>query len=323
MKKTRFSLATLFFYSIIGQSCSQTTAPDYPELKKTFEATTPCDNEVKEMLGIPADFNCEMMKWNLTLYQDSKEKKPATFDLTCTYGLAKQGTRGFMEGAKTIELKGNYSTGKTFPGNAKATTYSLTADNSPVVLSFLKAAENILHLLTPGKQLVIGGAGWSYTLNRKNPVTISQNKFIPVTATSQQINAGSDTVGIFQGRTPCNNALLELNNIPANGCQLIKCQLTLLKDIKAHTASNFILKTIYVGNGDNNIYSVTGKWKLMQGTSGNPAATVYQLEPGSGNSKTPLLLLKADDNILFFLDTNTQFLVGNEYCSYTLNRKVK
>jgi len=33
--------------------------------------------------------------------------------------------------------------------------------------------------------------------------------------------------------------------------------------------------------------------------------------------------IRADENILFFLDNNTQYLVGNGYCSYTLNRRIK
>ena len=199
----------------------------------------------------------------------------------------------------------------------------MTADNSNIVLSFLKPDENLLHLLNDDKELVIGGAGWSYTLNRTNPVMSPQDKFIPVTVTSQVVTASSDTVGIFQGRTPCNAALRAINDISPNGCQVVKCQLILLQDVKTHSPSTFILKTIYVGNGDDNIYSVIGKWKLMQGTSKDPAAILYQLEPGSGKSNPSILLLKAGDNILFFLDNDTHFLVGNEYCSYTLNRKGK
>ena len=246
MKKIRVSFAILFFYCFTVQCCSQTTKPGDTLLEKSFKATTPCDNAVKEMLGIPDNFKCEMLKWDLSHYQDSKEKASPTFNLSCTYGLGKQGTRGFMEGAKTIELKGKYSVRKTFPGNAKAITYNLTADNSPIVLSFLKVDENILHLLKPDKQLVLGGAGWSYTLNRKNPVT-SQDKFIPAAVASQQVNADSDTIGVFNGRTPCNNALCELHTISMNGCQGIKCQLILLQDVKTHSPSGFILKTIYDG----------------------------------------------------------------------------
>ena len=321
MKKAVTCFAAIMFFLCVGimNSCSQTAVPSTPSF---FEATTPCDEAVKKMLGIPLDVKCEMMRWGLTLYHAPNKNTPATFSLNCRYGLAKQGTRGFMEGAKTIELKGKCSTGKSIPGNTKAIIYNLTADNSTIVLSFLKPDENLLHLLDENKQLVIGGAGWSYTLNRTNPVMSSQNKFIPVTAASQIINASSDTVGIFQGRTPCNAALRAINDIPPTGCQVVKCQLILLQDIKTHSPFTFILKTIYVGNGDDKIYSVTGKWKQMQGTLRDPAAIIYELEPGPGKSKASLLLLKADNNILFFLDNDTHYLVGNEYCSYTLNRKV-
>lgn len=321
MKKAVSYFAAIMFFLCGGiiNSCSQTSDPS---AQSFFEATTPCDEAVKKMLGIPADFKCEMMRWAITLFHDPNKNTPTTFSLNCTYGLAKQGTRGFMGGAKTIELKGKCSTGKSIPGNARAIIYKLTADNSTIVLSFLKRDENLLHLLNEDKHLVIGGAGWSYTLNRTNPVMRSQDKFIPVAVSPQIINASSDTVGIFQGRTPCNAPLLAINDIPLTGCQVVKCQLILLQDIKTHSPSTFILKTIYVGNGDDNIYSVTGKWKLMQGTLRDPAATIYQLEPGSGKSNASLLLLKADDNILFFLDKDTNYLVGNEYCSYTLNRKV-
>jgi hypothetical protein len=322
MKKAgSYLVVTLVFLcGEITNSCAQTADPS---ARSFFEATTPCNETVKKILGIPSDFSCEMIRWGLTLYHDPKKNTPATFSLNCTYGLAKQGTRGFKEGAKTIELKGKCSAGKGIPGNAKAIIYNLTGDNSGIVLSFLKPDENLLHLLNEDKELVVGGAGWSYTLNRTDPVMSSQTKFIPVTVASQIVNASSDTVGIFQGRTPCNAALRAINNISSNGCQVVKCQLILLQDIKTHRPSTFILKTIYVGNGDDNIYSITGKWKLMQGTSNDAAAIIYQLEPGPGKSRLSLLLFKADNNILFFLDDDTHFLVGNEYCSYTLNRKVK
>ena len=91
-----------------------------------------------------------------------------------------------------------------------------------------------------------------------------------------------------------------------------------MQDKNTRTPDSFLLETIYVGKGDNR-YSTKGKWKLLQVVAGNPTAIVYQLEPDPGNPKKQLLLLKADDNILFFLDNNAHFLVGNDYCSYTLN----
>jgi len=322
MKKATSCLAAILIFLCGGitNSCSQTADASVVSL---FEATTPCNETVRKILAIPLDFPCEMIRWNLTFYNDPKKNTPATFSLNYIYGSGKQGTRGFKEGARTIELKGKCSAGKGIAGNAKAVIYNLTADNSSLTLSFVKPDENLLHLLNDDKELVVGGAGWSYTLNRKDPHTSSQDKFIPVTMASQFINASLDTIGVFEGRTPCNAALRAIHDISPDGCQVVKCQLILLQDIKTHSPFTFILRTIYVGNGDNNIYSVTGKWKLMQGTLSDPAAILYQLESGSGKLNPSILLLKAGNNILFFLDNDTHFLVGNEYCSYTLNRKGK
>jgi len=317
MKELRFSLATLFFYCCIGQSCSQQTGPGDESLVQTFEATTPCSDAVKEMLGMAPDFKCEMMRWKLILSSDSK-KNPSTFDLVYTYGLGKQGTRGFSEGAKTVELKGKWTIEKS---NSKKTAAIITliADNSAARLSFLQPGQNLLHLLDNNKQLVNGTAAWSYTFNRTDPVTVSTGKFIPRLVSSPQLPGISDTVGIYYGRTPCNKALTEINQISSEGCQIIKCRLVLLQDTATHAPTNFLIQTIYVGKGDNK-YSVTGTWKLSQGTIDNPAAVVYQLLPGEGRSQNPLLLVKADDNILYFIDNDTRLLVGDSYSSYTLNR---
>jgi hypothetical protein len=317
MKELRFSLVTLFFYCCIGPSCSQQADPGNKSLKKTFEATSPCNDVVKEMLGIPADFKCEMMKWKLILFNDAKNN-PSTFDLVYTYGIAKQGTRGFTEGARTIELKGKWTIEKSNSKNSDV-IITLIADNSPVTLSFLQPGQNLLHLLDKDKELVNGNAAWSYTLNRTDPVTVSTAKFVPRLVSSTQLLAISDTAGIFYGRTPCDKGLREINNISAAGCQIIKCRLVLLQDPNTHTPTNFIIQTIYVGKGDNR-YTVTGSWKVLEGTIDNPAAAVYQLLPANGKSQNQLLLVRADDNILYFIDNDTQLLVGDSYSSYTLNR---
>jgi hypothetical protein len=60
---------------------------------------------------------------------------------------------------------------------------------------------------------------------------------------------------------------------------------------------------------------------MMQGMPADPTAIIYQLLPDSPQPGNELLLLKSGDNILFFLDKNSQILVGNDYCSYTLNRE--
>lgn len=64
-------------------------------------------------------------------------------------------------------------------------------------------------------------------------------------------------------------------------------------------------------------WSGKGNWFILQGTPTDPRATVFQVEL---DSKTSLFLLKGDDNVLFILDKNKNFLIGNAKFSYTLNR---
>ena len=305
----------------ITNSCSQTTAPGNLSVHGVFTASTPCDDVSKALLKIPAGTNCELMKWNLTLYQDSKSLAPSTYKLICKYGLPKQGTRDFMEGAETIELKGKLTINKGINENTQAVVYTLNAENSPVSLSFLQPDQNLLHLLDANKRLMIGNGAWSYTLNRIDPVPLSSAKFSMQTTSAPPITTDSLIVGVFDGRTPCNPALRELNGISATGCQIIKCRLTLYQDIKTHEPKTFQLQTIYVGKGDTR-YTSTGKWKMSKGTKTDPEAIVYQLDPDSGKPQT-LEFIKADDNILFLLDKDRNFLVGNDYSSYTLNRDMK
>jgi len=302
-------------------SCSQTSSANNPSLLAMFEATTPCTDNAKSLLKIPAENKSEMMKWKLSLFQDPKTSAPTDFTLTCVYGTPKQGTRGFTEDVTTIELKGKWTKSKGTKENADATVYTLNPDNSSVTLSFLDLDPNLLHILYKDKSLMLGTPGWSYTLNRINPLPGSSAKFIAKPITSPNIASDSTTVGAFLGRVPCNSDLRKLNGIPATNCNLIKCQVILYQDVKTHSPGSFLIQTIYVGNGDNNKYSNTGKWTILQGTKTDPKAIVYQLN--AENPDATFTLLKGDDNILFFLDKDGNFLSGNEYCAYTLNRAKK
>jgi hypothetical protein len=302
-----------------SSSCSQTTKPQTSS-SIVFEASTPCKVDVKTMLEISADDKCDFIRWKLALQQDEKTLTPSGYILSYTYGLGKQGTRGFTEGAKTTTLEGRVTINKGIAGNPNATVYKLTADNSTVTLLFLKAGENLLHLLGRDKRLMIGSAAWSYTLSRTHPVPSSSSHISKQVIPVQRMTTDSPVVGVFEGRTPCNDELRKLNGISAGNCQIIKCQLILYKDTNTHQPSGFLLHTIYVGAGDTK-YSNTGEWTMTQGTKNDPAAVVYHL-----NFDKPafsISLLRADDNILFFLDKDENYLVGNVYTSYTLNRAKK
>ena len=56
----------------------------------------------------------------------------------------------------------------------------------------------------------------------------------------------------------------------------------------------------------------------MRGTKTDPEAIVYQLD--SDQPKVSVYLLKGDDNVLFVLDQERNYRVGDSYLSYTLNR---
>jgi hypothetical protein len=61
-----------------------------------------------------------------------------------------------------------------------------------------------------------------------------------------------------------------------------------------------------------------GRWTILRGAGTRPDAVVYRLDPDK--PRESLSFLKADDNILFFLDKERTLMVGNGDFSYTLNR---
>jgi hypothetical protein len=323
MKQVKLFFATtiLSVCFIITTSCSQAPRSKDNSVTTIFQASTPCDDVSKALLEIPTDFKCDWMKWNLTVYQDQKNPEPATYKLVCVYGLPRQGSREFLPGSKTLELSGKCTIMRGLSNNANAVVYKLTSPDSHIALSFLKLDQNLLHLLDEKDQLMVGNGGFSYTLNRINPVKLSSVKFSSESISVLPIITDSATIGLFDGRTPCISIPRELNGITADGCQITKWRLTLYQDPKTHTPTTFQIYTVYVGKG-NSRYTNTGKWGMTRGTKTDPSAIVYELILDSDKPQS-LTFLKGDDNILYFLDKDMNFMVGDNYTSFTLNRAKK
>lgn len=294
---------------LITNSCSQTV----PGKTKVFSATTPYTAKAKSLLHITSGEKYEMMRWHLAMSDGDPSTGALPFTLDCTYGMGKAGTRGFGGSPEKIELTGKYTMTKKNGTNI----YRLTAENSPIKLSFIEASANILHLLDGEDHMMIGTGAWSYTFNRANPITANKTFYLGAKS-SFQSRKDSAVIGVFDGRTPCNKELTDLNGISLPGCQIIKCRLILYQDIRTQAPEHFELMAIYVGKGDNR-YTTSGKWQVRKGIAADPSATVYVLFPDGGKAST-FSFLKGDDNILFFLDTDDKLLVGDEYTSYTLNR---
>jgi hypothetical protein len=303
MKKVeRFFSLGLIAICLTIDSCSQTTTKHSPVLA-TFEATTPCDEESKALLSIPATHKAVMIKWSLSLLTAT------TYKLVYTYGMDKQGSRDFSEGAITKEQTGAWTKNKF-----KSTEiYTLTASNAPSI-SFLKLNENVLQLLDADKNLLVGNGAWSYTLNRIDPVKLPSNE-----SNSQNLEESivADSI-VFDGRMPCYPPLLALNGKTPIGCNLVKCRIIFFYDSKSHSPS-IGFYTIHVGTGGTR-YLATGKWITRRGTKRDPNSILYQLQINSGQPQQHLTFLKGDDNVIFLLDDELNFMAGNDYCSFTMNR---
>jgi hypothetical protein len=110
--------------------------------------------------------------------------------------------------------------------------------------------------------------------------------------------AGSSVYGVFAGRTPCQEFLRKMG-------------LTLFQDSVTHKPT--IYETWGMGK-----WSGQGKWHIIQGAATDAQAIVFQLDL---DPNTFLYLLKGDENVLFILDKNKNFMIGNADHSYTLNRQ--
>ena len=289
-----------------------------------FVATSPCDAVSRQLLQIPASANCEMIKWNLTLYQNAHTLTPTSFSLAFTYGLPEQGTLGFSLGSTRVLTKGGWTIARGTKANPDAVVYQLDPDRHQRRLSFLKADHNLLHLLDPDGNLAVGHAGWSYTLSKKGNFPASVRREGPVATSAVQLTSPNvfasqatirpSTLRRFLGRSPCKEVAREINKPVSGDCIKVKWDLTLYQD-------RTLAPTTYKLNGT--FYrerTREGTWRIVRGTKANPAAVVYQLDPA--NSEASLFFLKADDNILFFLDQEKNLMPGNGDFSYTLNKEV-
>ena len=124
------------------------------------------------------------------------------------------------------------------------------------------------------------------------------------------IITGKNVYGVFAGRTPCQEFIKELNMEASPECLKRKMNIILYQDSATGRPTTYETK----GFGK---WSGKGKWYILQETPTDPNATIFQLKL---DETTSLYLLKGDDNVLFILDRNKNFLTGNAKFSYTLNR---
>jgi hypothetical protein len=120
-------------------------------------------------------------------------------------------------------------------------------------------------------------------------------------------------IGMFDGRTPCQELAKQLKQPTIQECIKIKWRLHLYRDAESSGKGTFIVQGFTFRDQN----KLTGQWNLVKGTSADPDALVYELViPGREN----LLLQQVDDNLLIFLDHQKNLMVGNRDFSYVLSR---
>jgi hypothetical protein len=319
----RFIIVKLALLSLMVISPCALPAPVGSSTLGVFVATSPCDAGSKSLFRIPETAACEMIKWRLTLYQDPSALTPTTYQLEYVYGLSQPNTNGIAQGGAKVARTGKWAIVRGAKNNPDAMVYQLDPDKSQASVSFQVVDQNLLHLLDRDEKMMIGNAGWSYTFNRTGDFapptrsisspTAARAKYNAPTAAAP-LSAASPILARYEGRSPCQEIAREINKTVAADCMKLKWDLTLYQIPATGLPTTYKLKgTFYrqqIGEG---------KWTIIKGAKTNPDAVVYQLD--SDKAQEPLFLLKADDNIIFFLSKEKNLLVGNDDFSYTLNRE--
>lgn len=126
----------------------------------------------------------------------------------------------------------------------------------------------------------------------------------------------ANLIGYFDGRTPCQELAKQLNELTIPECIKIKWRLTLYKNGDDTTSGTYSLEG-FKFRADN---ILKGTWQIIKGTKADPNAIVYQL---SHSLKGSLFFLKADEDVLFFLDKDRNIMVGNKNFSYALYKTIE
>ncbi len=161
-------------------------------------------------------------------------------------------------------------------------------------------------------------------VNSAKVQTAAVDNKLSQTITLRPIPKGPSVLGTFQGRPLCLGLVTQLGIETDADCTKLKWSLSLYQDPATLQPTRYTLSI--VGGGDvvqqeGSAYRqkvLEGQWTIVKGIKSNHNAEVYQLELGKQGAY--LYLLKGDDNVLFILDENRDFRIGNGEFSYTLNR---
>ena len=309
MMSTKIFLAGLLACCTAINACSQTNSSQKLNTVSVFVASTPCDPLIKSFFTIPPDTKVDFMRWELTLSNSENNKN--VFILNVAFGESQPNTPGFKEGGGKLSFEGKYTVSQSPNRNLNGEIYQLKSDKLSTTLSLVKLNDNLFHLLTPENHLMVGNDGWSYTLNRKQPLT-NISAVLPSLTTSSTLLTDTARQVTFAGRTPCPEFAKEYNFQVDGDCNKLKWKLILYRDPTTFLPTTYALYwTLHRPD------AIEGKWTI-KGSDTNPDVIIYQLNPDKPSASISFLV--GDKNVIYLLDKKNKLFTGNKDFSYTLNK---
>ncbi|MES2795082.1 MAG: hypothetical protein V4683_03895 [Bacteroidota bacterium] len=294
------NILLLFSLFLSGSCASANTVSEI-----ILVGSTPGDEEIKSALKIPANTKIDFIKWNLKLAENNN------FTIDIHFGISQPNTMGFINDGEKRTISGTFTVSKNQNNGKFKQVYDLKSDGFLENLSFAKLTENVFHILTSQNNLMIGNGGWSYSLNRKNPVD-SEDVMV-----SSSVSDEKSLQMIFDGRTPCQIFAVDHPEMKVSDqCIKLKWRLILNRDATTYLPTTYTIRKIVDGRAQ----MITGKWTIIKGTTKNPDAIIYQIEPDKAEESISFLV--GDDNVLFFLNKNSEPYFGNENFSFAMNKKL-
>jgi hypothetical protein len=274
----------------------------------TFVGTTP-NSAILRAMGAPGDEKAEIVEWALTLYHDPETRAPTRYELRCAYGLTQPNHPGL---ARDIVRCGANGTWTRSPSTLPTATDVITLRRG---LSLARFGDSVLHFLNSDRTLMTGNGGWNYTLTRAAAAERVDDASAPASSVSYTIlpvATGPNVFGVFEGRTPCQGIMRELQRPADAGCQKAKWRVTLFQDPATRAPTTFRAEgTIF------RAAMLEGRWRLADAAPAFPRARVFRLTADGAT----LSLFEADPNVVFFLDRAGQLMPGRADFGYTLERR--
>lgn len=308
MSSTIRGLITLNVLLLFLSNCSTAQLAPPPAGALVFVGSTPGDTLVKQLLAIPIETEIDFIRWRLNL--DANSAQTSGFTLQLQYGLSQPNTLGFQHDGQSKTITGHYKI-ENNPDQGKR-VYYFTSDNLPHDIAAVELGDNLLHLMGTDKQLLIGNGGWSYTLNRQEPVR-SEKKGLPLHPPAADLLRDTASQLVFTGRTPSADIAQLCQLTLAAGAFKLKWKITLHKDPVTHEPTFYQMRRI-----DRRATEMQGKWTILRGTPDNPEAVIYQLDLEQPDKS--IYLWAGSEALLFFMDKEGHLLTGNGDFSYTLNK---